>query len=70
MDGTEAFEEIRRIDPEARIVISTGFSGEEDVDRMKARGAAALLSKPYSYGQIARVAGFFREPSPLPVETP
>lgn len=72
MDGTEAFEEIRKIDPEARIVISTGFSREEDVRRLKEQGAAAVLSKPYTYGQIARVAGLFQSPtrSPAPVETP
>jgi len=72
MDGTEAFEEIRKIDPEARIVISTGFSREEDVRRLKEQGAAAVLSKPYNYGQIARVAGLFQAPtpSPAPVETP
>jgi len=72
MDGAEAFEEIRKIDPEARIVISTGFSREEDVRRLKEQGAAAVLSKPYTYGQIARVAGLFQPPipSPAPVETP
>jgi len=72
MDGTEAFEEIRKIDPEARIVISTGFSREEDVRRLKEQGAAAILSKPYTYGQIARVAGLFQSPPPssAPVETP
>ncbi|GAB4362736.1 MAG: hypothetical protein Kow00128_02770 [Deltaproteobacteria bacterium] len=71
MDGSQAFEEIRKIDPEARIVISTGFSGDEDVDRLKEQGAAAILSKPYTYGQISRVAGLFpAAPSSLPVETP
>ncbi|HBO68695.1 MAG TPA: hypothetical protein DD658_00450 [Deltaproteobacteria bacterium] len=69
MDGKKAFEEIRSIDPSARVVISTGFSGDEDVGRMKAMGAAAILSKPYSYGEIARLVaelGECREPAPSP----
>lgn len=64
MDGVRAFEMIRAIDPAAKIVISTGFSGDEDVDRLKERGAAAVLSKPYTYAEIARVAGLFQAPVP------
>lgn len=72
MDGTRAFEEIRKIDPAAKVVISTGVSGDEDVDRLKEKGAAAVLSKPYTYGKIARVTGLLRVPflSPHPVQEP
>lgn len=72
MDGTRAFEEIRKIDPAAKVVISTGFSGDEDVDRLKEKGAAAVLSKPYTYGKIARVTELLRVPflSPHPVQEP
>jgi CheY-like chemotaxis protein len=52
MDGRKAFEEIRRIDPESKIVISTGFSGGEDVDHLKEMGASAILAKPYSYATM------------------
>lgn len=64
MDGTRAFEAIREIDPAAKVVISTGFSGDGDVDRLKEQGAAAVLSKPYTYGEIARVAELCRKPVP------
>ena len=69
MDGKKAFEEIRSIDPSAQIIVSTGYSGGEDVDRMKAMGAAAILSKPYSYGEIAQLVaelGKRRDPFPSP----
>jgi CheY-like chemotaxis protein len=55
MDGKKAFEEIRRIDPRARVIISTGFSGDEDVDNLKEMGASAILPKPYSYDTMTRV---------------
>ncbi|HEY5764556.1 MAG TPA: response regulator, partial [Candidatus Deferrimicrobiaceae bacterium] len=70
MDGNRAIEEIRKIDPAAKIVLSTRSGGDEDVDRFREMGAAAVLSKPYSYGEIVRVAGLFpaTAPSPLPVQ--
>ncbi|MBF8257752.1 MAG: Histidine kinase [Actinobacteria bacterium] len=55
MDGRKAFEEIRQIDPAVRIVISTGYSGNEDVDMLKEMGACAILSKPYSYDTMTKV---------------
>jgi signal transduction histidine kinase/CheY-like chemotaxis protein/HAMP domain-containing protein len=55
MDGRKAFEGIREIDPDARIVISTGFSGDQDVDRLKEMGASAILPKPYSYNTMTSV---------------
>lgn len=70
MDGNRAIEEIRKIDPAAKIVLSTRSGGDEDADRFREMGAAAVLSKPYSYGEIVRVAGLFpaTAPSPLPVQ--
>ena len=55
MDGRKAFEGIREIDPDARIVISTGFSGDQDVDKLKELGASAILPKPYSYSTLTGV---------------
>ena len=55
MDGRKAFEGIREIDPDARIVISTGFSGDQDVDKLKELGASAILPKPYSYSTLTSV---------------
>jgi len=70
MDGKKTFEEIRKIDPAAKIVLSTGSRGDEDVDRLRELGADAVLSKPYSFGQLLRVAGLCQAPSasPLPVQ--
>ncbi len=62
MDGRKAFEEIRLIDPGARIVISTGYSGNEDVDRLKEMGASAILSKPYSYDTMTKVVNQLNRP--------
>jgi len=62
MDGRKAFEAIREIDPDARIVISTGFSGDQDVDNLKEMGASAILAKPYSYNTMTGVITLLENP--------
>ena len=54
MGGRAALEKMLQIDPAARVVISTGFSGSEDVENLKHLGAKAILSKPYTHAEIAR----------------
>jgi CheY-like chemotaxis protein len=61
MDGRLALEAIRGIDPGARIVISTGYSGEEDVETLKALGASAVLSKPYTFDRLNKVLTLVEE---------
>jgi len=51
MNGVDSFFAIRRIKPQARIVMMTGFR-EEAVDRALAAGAAGLLSKPFAVEQM------------------
>lgn len=53
MDGRRAFEEIRRLDPSARVVISSGYSGEEDVEGLLSMGACAVLPKPYTFRSMS-----------------
>ena len=45
LDGVQAIEAIRRIEPEARIIVLTTFDGEEDIFRGLAAGARAYLLK-------------------------
>jgi CheY-like chemotaxis protein len=61
MDGRQALEAIREIDPGARVVISTGYSGEEDVETLKMLGASAVLSKPYTFDRLNKVLTLVEE---------
>ena len=47
MDGAEVFASLRRIDPGARIIISTGFPADAKIPAMLTAGAKGLLRKPY-----------------------
>jgi two-component system, NarL family, nitrate/nitrite response regulator NarL len=45
MNGIDATREIRKHDPEARILILTGGASVEEIDEARAAGAAAYLTK-------------------------
>ena len=47
LGGSQAFEKIREIDPQAKILLSSGFVNEEDIQHLLAQGACGFLSKPH-----------------------
>jgi DNA-binding NarL/FixJ family response regulator len=52
MDGEEAFSELRKIDPDARVVISSGYGHHDVTDRFVGEGLAGFIQKPYKYNAI------------------
>jgi len=50
--GEEAFREIRRIDPDARVILSSGYDLEETRQRLAAEGLAGFIHKPYLPEQL------------------
>lgn len=61
LDGLQALEALRAMDPQAYVVIASGVS---HVDKVKAAirlGAKGYLVKPYSAGKIAEVIAQFRK---------
>jgi nitrogen-specific signal transduction histidine kinase len=47
MDGEETFRELRRIQPDVRVVLASGYSDEEVAQRFQSSGLAGLIEKPY-----------------------
>lgn len=47
LDGQEAFDEIRRIQPDARIILSSGYKEQDVLERFVGRGLAGFIQKPY-----------------------
>jgi len=47
MNGRDCFEAIRKIDPDARVVLSSGYTNEDDLEEMRANGLSGFLQKPY-----------------------
>jgi signal transduction histidine kinase/ActR/RegA family two-component response regulator len=54
MGGRECFQELRRIDPKVRVVISSGFSSESSASELLGDGALDYLQKPYDIDTLAR----------------
>ncbi len=58
MTGEEAFRELRRIDPEVKVFISSGYSEWEISARFAGKSLAGFIQKPY---QIADLLEIFRK---------
>jgi CheY-like chemotaxis protein len=52
MSGHEAFHAFREIDPEAKILISSGFSSDHLAQDLLKSGAAGFLQKPYQIAEL------------------
>jgi|GEM_PF-1029898 len=48
LSGEEAFRELRRIDPEVRVVLSSGFTEQEVTKKFQGQGLAGFVQKPYT----------------------
>jgi two-component system, cell cycle sensor histidine kinase and response regulator CckA len=54
MDGRECFTELRKIAPNLPIILTSGFSREEDVAQLQANGLAHFIRKPYRAAALHR----------------
>ncbi|MFW6367175.1 MAG: response regulator [bacterium] len=54
LDGHGTFFKLREIDPEVRVLLSSGYVSEEDARDVLEAGAAGFLQKPYRMVDLAR----------------
>jgi DNA-binding response OmpR family regulator len=52
MNGVDAFFELRKLRPDARVMMMTGFSVEQLVDTALANGAIGVLRKPLIIAEL------------------
>ena len=55
LDGREAFHEMKRIDPDVRVVVSSGFSRDDLPHELLAEGVLSFLAKPYQIEELVEV---------------
>ena len=62
MDGAEAFGELRRLNPDVRVVLASGYSHEDVASRFAGKGLAGVLQKPYTLAKLRELlAGMMSE---------
>lgn len=54
MDGLAAFTAMRRINPEVRVLLSSGFSEEAATSRFAGQGLAGFIQKPYQVSDLQK----------------
>jgi len=52
MSGAETFRELKRLDPETPVILSSGYNEVEAVQRFTGKGLAAFIQKPYSAASL------------------
>ncbi|MSP56867.1 MAG: PAS domain S-box protein, partial [Myxococcales bacterium] len=61
MGGEEAFREMRKVKPDIRVLLSSGYNEQDATSRFAGRGLAGFLQKPYTAQELAeRVIALFR----------
>ena len=50
----DAFLAMKEIDPDARILLTSGFKKDERVDEVIARGVAGFIQKPYTMEHLLK----------------
>jgi PAS domain S-box-containing protein len=63
MDGPETFRQIRRINPQARVLLMSGYNEQEAISRFAGKGIAGFLPKPFTLGDLtAKLRLLFEAP--------
>ena len=52
--GHKAFYQLKEIDPDVKVLLSSGFVSEHEVEDLLAQGACGFLSKPHRLPVVAR----------------
>jgi DNA-binding NtrC family response regulator len=47
MDGEQCFRELRKLNPEVKVIMSSGFSESEVTQKFVGKGLAGFIQKPY-----------------------
>ena len=54
MDGRETFSRLKKLDPNVKVILSSGYSLEDMAEEMLSMGCEAFIQKPFDEHQISR----------------
>ncbi len=55
MDGEEAFRELKRISPDVKVIMSSGYNEQDVTQRFVGKGLAGFIQKPYKLLELGAV---------------
>jgi PAS domain S-box-containing protein len=62
MNGRETFERIRKIDPDMKVLVSSGYSREEEIETMMEKGCNEYILKPFDVAALSeKLNAVFKE---------
>ncbi len=62
MDGDAVFDELKAINPDVRVVLSSGFGEQATIGKMLARGLCGFIPKPYTHEKLVEQLRSILEP--------
>jgi CheY-like chemotaxis protein len=54
MTGDEAYKRLKKIDPQVKVLVATGFTNDKRVRKTMEAGASGFMKKPYSINILSR----------------
>ncbi|WP_224982984.1 CHASE domain-containing protein [Geomonas agri] len=55
MDGEEVFRQLQQLDPKVQVIMSSGFSEQDVVQKFDGKGLAGFIQKPYTLNVLREV---------------
>jgi len=55
MSGAELFLELQKIDPACKVLIASGFTKEQSLEKLKECGDVDFVQKPFTYSQLGSI---------------
>lgn len=55
MDGEQCFRELRQLDPNVKVIISSGYSEQEVTEKFVGKGLAGFIQKPFTLSSLQRI---------------
>ncbi|MBN2530171.1 MAG: response regulator [Deltaproteobacteria bacterium] len=63
MRGLECFRKMKEIDPDVKVVINTGYTGDDSAAQMLMEGAKAIVEKPFDVNRLSATISKVLTPS-------
>ncbi len=63
MNGEETFDKIRALDPKMRVLVSSGYSRETEIEKMMEKGCNGFITKPFDIIKLSeKLKTIFKTP--------